>query len=58
MVENLRPGGTMLCVVSGWHQYSRKIFNGKTFMVSKNPWKLQKFSPSNNLTYTVFYYTS
>jgi len=40
----------MLCVVSGQHRYSRKIFNGKTFAVSKN---LQKFSPLNDLTYTV-----
>jgi len=35
-VENLRPGGTMLCVVSGRCRYSRKNFNGKTFTV-KNP---------------------
>ena len=55
-VENLRPGGTMLCVVSGRRRYSRKIFNDKTFVVSKNPWKLQKFSPSNDLTYMVCVY--
>jgi len=40
VAENLRPGGAMLCVVSGWHQYSRKIFNGKTFMVSKKSAKV------------------
>jgi len=39
MVENLRPGGTMLCVVSEQHQYSSKIFNGKAFVASKNPQK-------------------
>jgi len=50
-VENLRPGSTMLWLVSGQHRYSRKIFNCKTFMVSKNPLKPQKFSPSNDLTY-------
>jgi len=43
----------MLCVVSGQCQYSRKIFNGKTFAVNKNPQKPQKFSPSNDLMYTV-----
>jgi len=43
----------MLCVVSGQHRYSRKIFSGKTFTVSKTSWKPQKFSPSNDLTYTV-----
>jgi len=37
MVENLRPGGTMLCVDGGQCQYSRKIFTVKTFAVSKNP---------------------
>jgi len=37
MVENVRPGGTMLCVVSGRRQYAMKNFNGKTFVVSKNP---------------------
>jgi len=31
----IRRGGTMLCVVSGRRRYSRKIFNGKTFAVSK-----------------------
>jgi len=42
MVENLRLGCTMLCVVSGWHRYSRKNFNGKTFTVSK---KRKSFPP-------------
>jgi len=31
----------------------QKIFNGKTFVVSKNPRKPQKFSPSNDLMYMV-----
>jgi len=44
----------MLCVVSGQHRYSRKIFNGKTFAVSKNLQKPWKFSPSNDLTYMVY----
>jgi len=45
MVENLRPGGTMLCVVSGQQQYSRKIFNGKIFMVSKIHENYESFPP-------------
>jgi len=45
MVENLRPGGTMLCAVSGQRQYSRKIFNGKTFAVSKKSAKTTKVFP-------------
>jgi len=45
----------MLCVVSGQHQFSGKIYNGKTFAVSKNLQKLQKFSPLNDLTYMVEY---
>jgi len=53
VVENLRTGGTMLCVVNGWRQYPRKIFNGKIFVVSKNPQKPRKFSPSNDLMYTI-----
>jgi len=32
----------------------QKIFNGKTFMISKSLQKLQKFSPSNDLTYMVY----
>jgi len=35
----------MLCAVSGQHRYSRKIFNGKTFAVSKIHEKLENFSP-------------
>jgi len=45
MVENLRPGGTMLCIVSGQCQYSKKIFNGKTFVVSKNLQNHESFPP-------------
>jgi len=44
----------MLCVVSGQHRYLRKIFNGKTFEVSKNPQKLRKFSPLNDLACMVY----
>jgi len=36
VVENLRPGDTMLCLVCGQHRHSRKILNSKTFVVSKN----------------------
>jgi len=52
-VESLRPGGTMLCVVSEWRRYSRKIFNGKT-----HPWLAENCEslPSNDLTYTVHTY--
>jgi len=55
MVVNLRPDGTILCVVSEWRQYSRKIFNGKTFVISKNPLKLRKFSPRiiSHIRYTL-----
>jgi len=42
----------------GGADYSEKIFNGKTFTVSKNPREPQKFSPSNDLTYTVFPHNS
>jgi len=55
-VENLRQGGTVLCVVSGWCRYSRKNFNGKTFAVSKNPQKPGRFSPSNDLMYKIYTY--
>jgi len=43
----------MLCVVSGQCQYSRKIFNGKKFVVSEYSQKPQKLSPSNDLIHTV-----
>jgi len=46
----------MLCVVSGQRWYSRKIFNGKTFAVSKNSQKPRKFSPLNDLTYMALRY--
>jgi len=42
----------MLCVVSGRRRYLRKIFNGKTFTVSKIR-ENRENSPSNDLTYTV-----
>jgi len=44
----------MLFVVSGQRRYSWNIFNGKTFRVSKNLQKLQKFFPLNDLMYTVY----
>jgi len=40
--------------VDGTDILAKKIFNGKTFAVSKNPRKSQKFFPLNDLTYTVY----
>jgi len=52
VVENLRPGSTMLCVVSGRNQYTRKFFNGKHLWS-----KIHKsLPPSNDLMYKVLPY--
>jgi len=45
MVENSRPGGTMFCVVSGWHQYSRKFSMVKHSQLTKICKNCESFPP-------------